>query len=73
MVAHKYRVQHRMIYGWDFVNEDVYDSYNEAVADLNDMLLTATDEGMDVDPDDWRVVLTLPQDGSTACSAPLAS
>ena len=50
-----YRIELHFTYGWDAVNEDVYDTYNEAIADLNDMLLTTVDEGLDIDPDQWRV------------------
>ena len=51
-----YRIQTYFMYGWDFVNDEVYDTYNEAIADLNEMLLTAVDDGLDMDPDQWRVV-----------------
>ena len=51
-----YRIEHRFTYGWDNVNDEVYVTYNEAIADLNDTLLSAVDNGLDVNPDDWRIV-----------------
>lgn len=68
-----YRIEHRFTYGWDNVNDEVYVTYNEAIADLNDTLLSAVDNGLDVNPDDWRVVPVEPQDGAVARLDPLAS